>query len=128
MVSVVFLVALQVTPELTQHVNAGLKAKSAGDLETAIRAPLNSRFGRRRAQAGIETGFADGMNVIRHLDVIVANVMRDDRISLAAWRGARHIESVGRGLHRTVKPQAPDSETTGGAPALSAVTRAGYAS
>jgi tetratricopeptide (TPR) repeat protein len=31
------LLALQVTPELRQHVDAGLKAKAAGDLDTAIR-------------------------------------------------------------------------------------------
>ncbi len=29
--------ALQITPELRQHVDAGLKAKAAGDLDTAIR-------------------------------------------------------------------------------------------
>jgi tetratricopeptide (TPR) repeat protein len=33
----VSLLALQVTPELKQHVEAGLKAKNAGDLDTAIR-------------------------------------------------------------------------------------------
>ena len=32
-----FLAAFQVTPELRQHVDAGLKAKNAGDLDTAIR-------------------------------------------------------------------------------------------
>lgn len=38
MIAVAFLLlALQVTPELRQHVEAGLKAKSAGDLDTAIR-------------------------------------------------------------------------------------------
>jgi len=35
--AVVVLFALQVTPELKQHVEAGLKAKNAGDLDTAIR-------------------------------------------------------------------------------------------
>src|SRR3954452_18282198 len=32
-----FLATFQVTPELRQHVDAGLKAKNAGDLDTAIR-------------------------------------------------------------------------------------------
>ena len=31
------LLALQVAPELKKHVDAGLKAKHAGDLDTAIR-------------------------------------------------------------------------------------------
>ena len=31
------LLAAQVTPDLRQHVDAGLKAKAAGDLDTAIR-------------------------------------------------------------------------------------------
>ena len=31
------LLALQATPELKQHVEAGLKAKHAGDLDTAAR-------------------------------------------------------------------------------------------
>ena len=31
------LIAFQVTPELRQHVDAGLKAKAAGDLDTAVR-------------------------------------------------------------------------------------------
>jgi tetratricopeptide (TPR) repeat protein len=35
--AVLVLLALQVTPELKQHVEAGLKAKNAGDLDTAIR-------------------------------------------------------------------------------------------
>lgn len=35
--ALLFVVAFQVTPELRQHVDAGLKAKSAGDLDTAIR-------------------------------------------------------------------------------------------
>ena len=36
-VALCLLLALQVTPELRQHVEAGLKAKNAGDLDTAIR-------------------------------------------------------------------------------------------
>ena len=34
---IALLLALQAAPELKQHVDAGLKAKSAGDLDTAIR-------------------------------------------------------------------------------------------
>ena len=34
---IALLLALQATPELKQHVDAGLKAKSAGDLDAAIR-------------------------------------------------------------------------------------------
>src|ERR1051325_2543001 len=34
--AVMVLFLLQVTPELKQHVDAGLKAKNAGDLDTAI--------------------------------------------------------------------------------------------
>ena len=35
--ALVVLLAFQVTPELKQHVDAGLKAKNAGDLDAAIR-------------------------------------------------------------------------------------------
>ncbi|HWE53421.1 MAG TPA: tetratricopeptide repeat protein [Bryobacteraceae bacterium] len=35
--ALLFLIAFQVTPELRQHVEAGLKAKASGDLETAVR-------------------------------------------------------------------------------------------
>lgn len=35
--SLLLMMALQVTPELRQHVEAGLKAKAAGDLDTAVR-------------------------------------------------------------------------------------------
>ena len=35
--ALLLLLAFQVTPELRQHVEAGMKAKSAGDLDTAIR-------------------------------------------------------------------------------------------
>src|SRR3954468_16231394 len=35
--AVLLLLALQVTPELRQHVDAGLRARAAGDMDTAIR-------------------------------------------------------------------------------------------
>ena len=35
--ALIFLVAFQITPELRQHIAAGIKAKSGGDLDTAIR-------------------------------------------------------------------------------------------
>jgi tetratricopeptide (TPR) repeat protein len=37
MTALFLLLALQITPELRQHVDSGLKAKSAGDLDSAIR-------------------------------------------------------------------------------------------
>jgi hypothetical protein len=74
------------------------------DLERAINAQLNSRSARRRAQAGIENTLADGLDVIRNLDVIVANVMRDDPTSLAGWDGARRIDGLNRGVPRPEKP------------------------
>jgi tetratricopeptide (TPR) repeat protein len=37
MIPLLLLLFLQITPELREHVEAGLKAKSAGDLDTAIR-------------------------------------------------------------------------------------------
>jgi hypothetical protein len=80
------------------------------ELERAINAQLNSRSGRRQAQAGIETTLVAGLEVIRNLDVTVANVLRDDPTALGGWRGARRIEGLIRGVKRPVPIPVPPAQ------------------
>ncbi len=48
------------------------------------------------AQGIIRAAFAQGMDAARDLDVIVANTLGYDGLTLDEWRRARHIESGGR--------------------------------
>ena len=75
------------------------------ELEQAVDVQLVSRSALRKARAGLETTLADGLEVIRDLDVTVANVLHDDPVGLAEWRGARQIEALVRGLTRPLTPE-----------------------
>jgi hypothetical protein len=88
---------------------SGFKTR-VDELERAINAQLNSRSGRRQAQAGIETTLVAGFEVIRNLDVTVANVLRDDPTALGGWRGARRIEGLTRGATRPVPIPVPPTQ------------------
>jgi hypothetical protein len=65
------------------------------ELQQAVDVRLNSKTGRREAQAGIATALAEGLEVIRDLDAYVTVATRDDRVRFAAWQSARHIEGQG---------------------------------
>jgi hypothetical protein len=61
-------------------------------LEQAVNTRVNSVHQRRRAQAGLASAFAHGLEDIRELDVVVPNTLRDDPARLAQWQRARHID------------------------------------
>ena len=68
--------------------------KAVEDLERAVEVQQDSRAARKKAQAAIETDLARGYNVIRDLDVTVANALRDDPVRLGQWQGARRVEGA----------------------------------
>lgn len=72
-------------------------------LQQAADVRLNSRTVRRRAQAGIVTALANGLEAARDLDVIVSIATRQhDPTTFAAWTAARRIEG-----QRDVPAKAP---------------------
>lgn len=72
-------------------------------LQQAADVRLSSRTVRRKAQAGIVTALAEGLDAARDLDVIVAIATRQqDPTTFAAWTAARRIEG-----QRNSSPKAP---------------------
>jgi hypothetical protein len=79
-------------------------------LQQAADVRLSSRTARRKAQAGISTALAQGLDAARDLDVIVAIATRHaDPATFAAWTSARRIEGLGSGAARIpVAPSVPE--------------------
>jgi hypothetical protein len=82
-----------------EFVRLGLPATFISDfdalvntLEQAVNTRMNSVHQRRWAQAGLASAFAQGLEDIRELDVVVPNALRDDTARLAQWQRARHID------------------------------------
>jgi hypothetical protein len=82
-----------------EFVRLGLPATFISDFETlvntlgqAVNTRMNSVHQRRWAQAGLASAFAQGLEDIRELDVVVPNALRDDTARLAQWQRARHID------------------------------------
>jgi len=85
--------------------------RKVGDLELAINIQRDSRPSRQKAQAGLETAVARGVEGLRDLDVVVPNAMSDDPVRLAQWEGARHLpsrSSASRVVTTTVAPLPSD--------------------
>jgi hypothetical protein len=85
-----------------QFVRLGLPATFVSEFRTlvnqlqqAVDVRLNSKTVRGKAQAGIRTALADGLEAIRDLDAIVAIATRQDPTRFAAWQSARRIEGQG---------------------------------
>lgn len=75
-------------------------------LQQAADVRLSSKTVRRKAQAGITTALAQGLDAARDLDVIVAIATRQaDPTTFAAWTSARRIEGLGSGAAKA--PVAP---------------------
>lgn len=99
---------LEMTPEsITEFV------RLVDQLDQAVEVQLNSRTRRREAQTGLETALASGLEIIRNLDVVIANVARQDPVRYGAWRAARRIEA----LHRKPSPSKTSAETPAATPA-----------
>ncbi|MGE0811725.1 MAG: hypothetical protein AB7O28_15785 [Vicinamibacterales bacterium] len=71
---------------------------------------LSSKTVRRKAQAGIATTLAEGLDAARDLDVIVAIATRQsDPTTYAAWTTARRIEGRGSSAAKaSVTPPDPE--------------------
>lgn len=73
-------------------------------LQEAADVRISSKTVRRRAQAGIATALAEGLDAVCDLDVIVAIATRQsDPTSFAAWTTARRIESLGAGTAKSAE-------------------------
>ena len=57
------------------------------------------------AVASIDAAITSGFAAVRKLDVIVANVLGDDPVTMAVWQRDRRVRYRGR-----VKPPAPEAE------------------
>ncbi len=62
----------------------------------AVIAHNSGRAWRHKAQMGIEPALSGGLETIRNLGAIVANVLRGDAVGLGHWEGARRIEGMRR--------------------------------
>ena len=75
----------------------------------------NSARGAKAAARGkLDQAFSELMDVLKQLDLIVRNLLRDDPATLAAWTKARHIETgaVPAATATTATPTAPPASTT----------------
>ncbi len=87
-------------------------------LQQAADVRLSSKTTRRKAQAGIVAGLAEGLNAVRDLDVIVAIATREQHPStFAAWTAARRIEGQNAAA---AKAPAPAPEASAAVPAAPA--------
>jgi hypothetical protein len=77
------------------------------ELQSAVDTQLSSKTARGQAQAGIAAVLAQGLEVIRDLEVVVEMATRDDVALAAAWHTARHIEGQRSSSAKPVKVPAP---------------------
>jgi hypothetical protein len=81
------------------------------DLQRAVEVRLSSKTRRGELQAGIETTLAEGLEVVRDLDAIVAIATRQDPVAFAAWQTARRIEGQGAGSPSSTMTPAVEAPT-----------------
>ena len=82
------------------------------DLQQAQHVRLNSKTVRGQATAGIVSTLANGLEVVRDLDVVVPLATASDPSLVAAWRSARRIDGLTGG-----SPSAPRRTDTVDTPA-----------
>lgn len=63
-------------------------------LQEAVDVRNSGRALRARAQSGIEDALTRGLEIIRNLDVLVANALVGDPVRLGYWRSARRIDGL----------------------------------
>ena len=110
----------------------GLPATFIGDfgamvdeLQLAVDVRLNSKTSRRKAQAGIATALADGLDAARDLDVIVSIATRHtDPATFAAWTAARRIEGQTSGGAKVPVATVPPASAAPTAPAVDELEKA----
>ncbi|MDX6694418.1 MAG: hypothetical protein QOF02_2021 [Blastocatellia bacterium] len=91
--------AADAVPLKAMFIEYGLPADFLEDLnddieafEAAVAAQEAGRRERVTATAAIDEVIERGMQIVRRLDAIVRNVLRDQPAKLAAWESARHVE------------------------------------
>jgi hypothetical protein len=92
------------------------------ELQSAVDTRLSSKTARGQAQAGIAAALAQGLEVIRDLEVVVEMATRDDPALAAAWHTARHIEGQGTSATTPAKEPVPVVEAPVVTPATPVVT------
>ena len=82
------------------------------DFEESLSQRNVTKEAKSSATAGVGEAIEDGMKLLRQLDVVVKNKFQGDRMMLAAWTTAHHVEQVAakRGTSGGGTP-APDSGT-----------------
>jgi hypothetical protein len=83
------------------------------NFEHAVNARNLSRNRSVAATAAIDEVNSRGKQLVRDLDAIVSNKFRDDKSTLAAWKGAVHLERPSHRKKESAKnpAQSPDSTT-----------------
>lgn len=98
-------------------------------LQQAADVRLNSKTVRRKAQAGIATALAQGLDAARDLDVIVTIATRQqDPATFSAWTAARRIEGLASGAGKApaavTPPPAPVDPPAEPAPVVDELEKA----
>ncbi len=92
----------------------------------AIRERQTGKERQAVAHRGLATALASGLDAVRALDIIVANVVRDDADALAAWEHDRKVEIPRRSKGRTAAPAStsvvPATSTAVSTPSAPAAT------
>jgi hypothetical protein len=82
-------------------------AAAVADFESAVTEQNTSRVARSAATAAVEEATARGSALVRQLDAVVRNKLRDDAARLAAWEAASRTERAPR---RTQPPAQPEPQ------------------
>ncbi len=73
------------------HFPVRLAEGDIADFEEAMKARASGRGLHAKSRVGVRRAIASGMAAVRHLDVLVPNLLRDDPLEVEAWKTARHI-------------------------------------
>ena len=82
--------------------------KSAADIyEQALRTRETGKGESAAARASIEAAIDSGLSAARKLDVVVANIVRDDVLVLAEWERDRRVDNLRSGRKTETPTVAP---------------------
>jgi hypothetical protein len=77
------------------------------EFERAIRTLEAGKDGHAAARAAIEVAFASGLAAVRKLDVLVANQLHDDPVTMAVWERDRRVDYRKRSRKPATSPSEP---------------------
>ena len=81
-------------------------------LEQALHDRDAGRDDHLAARASIDAALASGWEAVRKLDVLVANRLHDDPVTMAVWERDRRVEHASRGRSAATAPAAAASPPT----------------